>query len=67
MNFHLSTYIIHIWNDFIHHLKNSVQIWRYCQYAVKYKCVCENRSFQIHQQTQNQMGLYKNYKEIIKT
>lgn len=33
------TYVINIWNDFIHHLKDCFQICRYGQYAVKYKCV----------------------------
>lgn len=38
------TYIINIWNDFIHHLKDCFQICRYGQYAVKYKHVCEHQS-----------------------
>lgn len=36
------TYVINIWNDFIHHLKDCFQICRYGQYAVKYKHVCEH-------------------------
>ena len=39
-----TTYVINVWNDFIHHLKDCFQICRYGQYAVKYKHMCEHQS-----------------------